>query len=80
VDSADERRKRRAATWTSQVYRGDNVHRRIEDDDLAEWAAMAPVDRLALAFALSFAQSAGGLDEAQVSARLPRSAFRVERR
>jgi hypothetical protein len=78
MDSAEQRRKQRAETWSAQVYRGDHVHERIENEDLDEWSRMAPVDRLALTFALSFAQ--GGVDEPEISARLPRSSWRVERR
>lgn len=76
---AEDRRRARQATWTSRVYRGPNVHGAIEADDLAEWAAMSPGERMALAWALSLAQE-GLDDDPEVPARLPRSAYRVERR
>lgn len=75
---ADARRRARAATWSSQVYRGDDVHRAMEDDDLAEWAAMEPAERLWLAWELSLEQE--GITDDPASARLPRSAYRLERR
>jgi hypothetical protein len=40
---------------------------------------MDPRDRLALAWQLSLEQF-GGLDDSAVESRLPRSAYRVERR
>lgn len=51
----------------------------LERDALDEWAAMGPLERLALAWELSLDQH-GGLDESAVEPRLPRSAYRVERR
>ena len=77
MDDAEARRARRGE-WTSRVYRGPDVHAAMEADDLAEWAAMAPLDRLALVWQLSLEQEAILDDPA--SARLPRSAYRVERR
>jgi hypothetical protein len=64
--------------WTSRVYRGPDVHEAIETDDLAEWASMAPLERLTLAWELSLEQE--GLSDDPASARLPRSAYRIERR
>jgi hypothetical protein len=69
----------RQATWTSKVYRRGDVHAAMESDDLDEWAAMDPVDRLALTWELSL-EHFGGDDDGSVLARLPRSAYRVERR
>jgi len=51
----------------------------MEADDLAEWASLSPVDRFALAWALSLQQE-GLAHDADVSARLPRSRYRVEPR
>lgn len=76
---AEQRRRARVATWTGHVYRGPAVFAAMEADDLAEWAAMTPGDRLALGWALSLAQE-GIDDDAEVPARLPRSHYRVERR
>ncbi len=78
MSGAEARRRARASTWTSRVYRGPDVHRAMEDDDLAEWAAMTPVERLALTWQLSLEQE--GIKDDPASARLPRSAYRVERR
>jgi len=78
VSDAQTRRQARAASWTSQVYRGPDVYAAMEADDLAEWAAMSPLARLALTWELSLEQE--GITDDAASARLPRSAYRVERR
>jgi hypothetical protein len=78
VSSNAEARRLARATWTSRVYRGSDVHAVMEADDLAEWAAMAPIERLALTWELSLEQE--GIKDDPASARLPRSAYRVERR
>lgn len=77
MSDAAERRRMRAG-WSSRVFRGD-VHRPLEDDADAEWAALSPTDRLALVWELSLEQY-GGPDDSKVEPRLPRSAYRVERR
>jgi hypothetical protein len=77
-DAADERRKKRAG-WRTEVFRGPDALARLEDDALEEWAALSPEERAALAWQLSVEQS-GGEDERAVESRLPRSAYRVERR
>jgi hypothetical protein len=77
MSNADARRRARAA-WTSRVYRGPGVHEAMEADDLAEWASMSPLARLALTWELSLAQE--GITDDPASARLPRSSYRVERR
>jgi hypothetical protein len=51
----------------------------MEGDALAEWAALEPTARLALSWQLSLEQY-GGADVDPVEPRLPRSAYRVERR
>jgi hypothetical protein len=73
-----EARRRARSTWTSRVYRGPAVHDAMERDDLADWAAMAPLERLALTWALSLEQE--GIKDDPASARLPRSAYGIERR
>jgi hypothetical protein len=78
LDDSEARRQRRQ-TWTAKVYRGPGVHAAIEADDLAEWAQMDAVERLALTWALSLEQF-GGTDDGALLRRLPRSAYRVERR
>jgi hypothetical protein len=78
MSDAEARRRARAAGWTSQVYRGPDVHAAMEADDLAEWAAMTPLERLELTWELSLAQE--GIHDDPATARLPRSAYRVERR
>jgi hypothetical protein len=78
MSDAEARRRARASTWTSRVYGGADVHAAMEDDDLAEWAAMTPLERLALVWELSLEQE--GIQDDPASARLPRSAYRVERR
>jgi hypothetical protein len=77
MTDAQSRRSARAATWTSKVYREPDVHDAMEADDLAEWAAMSPLERLALTWELSLQQE--GITDDPASARLPRSAYRVER-
>ena len=62
-----------------KLYSGDDVHAEMARDDLLEWAAMEPRARLALTWELSLEQF-GGADEGAVEPRLPRSAYRVERR
>jgi hypothetical protein len=79
ADDASARAVHRRTTWTSKVYRGPDVHGEMERDDLDEWAAMDPIDRLALTWALSLEQF-GGADDGSLLSRLPRSAYRVERR
>ena len=74
-----ERRAQRRRTWTAQLYTGPDALAAMERDDLAEWAAMSPVDRLALTWQLSLEQY-GGDDVDALEPRLPRSAYRVERR
>jgi hypothetical protein len=78
MSDADARRLARSATWTAHVYRASNVHDAMEADDLAEWAAMSPLERLALMWELSLQQE--GIMDDPASARLPRSAYRLERR
>jgi hypothetical protein len=78
MSDADVRRRARAATWTSRVYRGPDVHAEMEADDLAEWASLSPAERMALTWQLSLEQE--GITDDPASARLPRSAYRVERR
>jgi hypothetical protein len=76
MSSADER-KRARADWKVEVFRGPDALGDLERDARREWEAMAPVDRLALTWELSLA--AHGLS-ASDEPRLPRSAYRVERR
>jgi hypothetical protein len=78
MSDAESRRRARATTWSSRVYRGPGVHEAMEADDLDEWANMDPIDRMALAWALSLEQE--GIRDEPASARLPRSAYRLERR
>jgi hypothetical protein len=73
-----ERAARRRRTWSAQLYTVDAASA-MERDDLAEWAAMEPSARLALAWQLSLEQY-GGADADALEPRLPRSAYRVERR
>jgi hypothetical protein len=80
---AESRRRLRAATWSTRVYRSGEVHARMEADDLEEWARMPARDRVALCWTLSRQQvlgEEGVADDAAVSGRLPRSAYRVEPR
>lgn len=79
MDDAAARRQKRSAMWTGEVYRGPAVHERLEDGARREWAEMAPLDRLALVWQLSLEQFGGGASD-EVLARLPRSAYRLERR
>ena len=76
---AAERRRKRLATWESRTFRGPHALAELERDALEEWAAMDPRERLALTWELSLDQY-GGLDDNAVEPRLPRSAYRVERR
>lgn len=77
-NDALQRRAQRLATWASKAFSGADVHRELEDEALEEWAAMDPLDRLALTWQLSLEQF-GGRD-GSVEPRLPRSAYRLERR
>ena len=79
MGEAAERRRRRQATWTSKVFRSPHTLEAIELDALDEWAKMQPAERLALAWELSLDQY-GGVDGDAVEPRLPRSAYRIERR
>ena len=79
MSDAAERRRKRGVEWHARVFRGDDVHAEMEQDALDEWAAMTPVDRLALVWELSLAQY-GGADAQSMEPRLPRSAYRIERR
>lgn len=79
MSDAAERRRRREATWTSRVFREGDVHEAMERDAEAEWSSMSPIERLALTWELSLEQY-GGTDGDSVEPRLPRSAYRVERR
>ncbi|MCA9591612.1 MAG: hypothetical protein KC657_40225 [Myxococcales bacterium] len=79
MSEAAERRRRRQLAWSSKVFRGPRADDAMELDALEEWAAMAPRERLALAWELSLDQY-GGADDGAVEPRLPRSAYRVERR
>lgn len=79
MSEAAARRVRRQREWTSAVFRGPRTLEAIELDALAEWAAMDPRERLALTWRLSLEQFGGG-DDSAVEPRLPRSAYRVERR
>lgn len=72
-------RKRARAAWTGRLFRGPRALDELESDALRDWAAMDPLDRLALTWELSLAQY-GGADGTTVEPRLPRSAYRVERR
>jgi hypothetical protein len=72
-------RKQARSKWSSEVFRGNDVHGLVERDALDEWASMVPEDRMALAWSLSVAQVGASNDE-PVLARLPRSAYRLERR
>lgn len=72
-------RKRARAGWTGRVFRGPNALRDLDDDLRREHAAMVPEDRLALTWALSLEQY-GGSDGTTMEPRLPRLAYRVERR
>ena len=79
--SADDRRRARAG-WSSRVFRAGTALgalEALENDALDEWAALSPTERLALAWELSLAEY-GGDHAASVEPRLPRSAYRVERR
>ena len=78
MSSAESRRAARTA-WTSLVFRGADVHAAIEADAFAEWSAMTPLERLALSWQLSLEQY-GADDGTTVEPRLPRSAYRIERR
>ena len=75
---ASERKRRREATWSSHVFRGSDALDDMERDAFEEWQRLSPLDRLALTWSLSVEQY-GGADE-PVERRLPRSAYRVERR
>jgi hypothetical protein len=48
MSTDEQRRAQRQRTWTSQVYRGPDALSAMEADDLAEWAALSPAERLAL--------------------------------
>lgn len=61
------------------MFRGPGANDAIAEDARREWAAMSPVDRLALTWELSLEQY-GAADDATMEPRLPRSAYRVERR
>lgn len=74
-----EERKRARAAWTGQVFRGPGSLGALEAEALSAWAAMAPLDRLALTWELSLEQY-GGSDGTTMEPRLPRSAYRLERR
>jgi len=78
ADAAEERRRKRRA-WSARVFSGEGVHEDMEADALAEWAAMSATERLALAWELSLEQY-GGDHDGSLQPRLPRSAYRVERR
>lgn len=78
MSTAEERRAARSA-WAVKVFQGKDVLAEIEADALAEWAAMTPEERLALGWQLSLEQG-GDIDVDAVEPRLPRSAYRVERR
>ncbi len=79
MDDAAARRRARQETWQGQVFRGPDALARLEVDAEREWAAFTPVERLALVWELSVAQY-GGSDGGSVESRLPRSAYRLERR
>ncbi len=79
VSDAAERRRKRQADWHARVFRGSNVHAEMEQDALDEWAALSSLERLALVWELSLAQY-GGPDAESMEPRLPRSAYRIERR
>lgn len=79
MSDAAERRRKREATWTARVFRGGDVHEALESDAESEWAGLTAGERLALAWQLSLEQY-GGSDAESVEPRLPRSAYRVERR
>ena len=46
VDAA-ERKRRREATWSARVFRGDALSE-MEGDALDEWQRLSPLERLAL--------------------------------
>lgn len=79
MSDAAARRNKRAADWRTEVFRGPDVLGQLENDALEEWAAMSPEERAALAWQLSIDQY-GGEDDRAMESRLPRSAYRVERR
>jgi hypothetical protein len=80
MSDATERRRKREETWTARTFRGGDIHEALESDAEAEWARMSPVERLALSWQLSLEQYGGETDGEAMEPRLPRSAYRVERR
>jgi hypothetical protein len=79
MSEAAERRHRRQLEWSSKLFRGPCSLEALEGDALDEWAAMDPRERLALTWELSLAQH-GEVDESAMESRLPRSAYRLQRR
>lgn len=79
MSDAAERKRRRAADWSSQVFRGPGTLDALDADAETEWAKLTPAQRLALTWSLSLEQY-GGADGTTMEPRLPRSAYRVERR
>lgn len=77
-DDASARKQARSG-GASEVFRCRDVHGLMERDARDEWASMGPEDRMALAWSLSVAQ-VGASNDGPVLARLPRSAYRLERR
>ncbi len=59
MGEAAERRRHRQVAWTSKVFRAPHTLEAIERDALYEWAAMQPVERLALAWKVSLEQYLG---------------------
>jgi hypothetical protein len=79
MSEAAERRRGRQRAWTSKTFRGPRAAEAMELDALDEWMVMDARERLALTWQLSLDQY-GGVDDSAVEPRLPRSAYRVERR
>lgn len=77
VDAA-ARKRARALTWTSRLVRGPNANDELAREAQAEWLALPASEKLALVWELSLEQYGGG--DGEMEPRLPRSAYRVERR
>lgn len=78
MSDAAERKRARAA-WSGRMFRGPGALEALDEDARRERAAMRPLDRLSLTWELSLEQYGAG-DGTTVEPRLPRSAYRVERR
>ena len=79
MTDAAARRRHRERSWSAKLFQGPGTLEAMERDALDEWASLEPVYRLALTWELSLAQYGGAHADA-MEPRLPRSAYRVERR